>query len=347
LDDTGMMHQPKEPTLDGSLPDAGQADSAQAAVDEVRTVAQALADEIGKAVVGQEEVVRQCLIALLAGGHVLLEGVPGVAKTLLVRALAIALDCEFKRVQFTPDLMPSDVVGTMLYDLQSGSFRLKRGPIFTSLLLADEINRTPPKTQAALLEAMEERQVSIDGITHPLPTPFMVFATQNPIEHEGTYALPEAQLDRFTMKVVVGYPSEAQEKEILLEHHMGFDAHRLAQAGIVPRVNAEGLRRCMELVRIVTVDDGVLGYITSIVRRTRESPSLVLGASPRAAVTLLQTSKVAAAMAGRAFVIPDDVKSLAKPVLRHRVVLRAEAEIEGLSADAVLDSVVSKVEVPR
>jgi MoxR-like ATPase len=297
--------------------------------------------------VGQDEVVTQCLAALLASGHVLLEGVPGLAKTLLVRALAAGLGCEFKRVQFTPDLMPSDVTGTTWYNLQSGAFHLKRGPIFTSLLLADEVNRTPPKTQAALLEAMEERQVSIDGTTHDLPVPFMVFATQNPVEQEGTYPLPEAQLDRFLMKVLIGYPDPEEEVGILRRHHEGFRTSDLESAGIQAVADAGVLLQCREAIGRVVVEDGLLRYISSLVRITRDSPHLLLGASPRAGVALLQCGKVMAAMRGRDFVIPDDVKELTCPVLRHRVVLRPEAEIEGTSPDTIVRGLVARVEVPR
>jgi MoxR-like ATPase len=318
-----------------------------AAVAEVHRLAENLKREIGKIIIGQEEAVEQSLIALLASGHVLLEGVPGLAKTLLVRTLAEAVQVEFKRVQFTPDLMPSDVTGTAFYEMRTGSFQLRRGPIFTNLLLADEINRTPPKTQSALLEAMEERQISIDGTTHRLPDPFMTFATQNPVEHEGVYPLPEAQLDRFMMKLLIGYPTAAQEENILRSHHRGFDMRSLDRAGIQPQANAETLARARRSARAVRVDDPLIAYVTTLIRRTRESPQLALGASPRAGVALLEASKVVAAMAGRAFVIPDDVKRVFRPVLRHRILLRPEAEIEGIAPDRILDGLLSRVEVPR
>lgn len=313
----------------------------------VRKTAESVAEEVRKAVVGQDEVIEQVLVALISGGHVLLEGVPGVAKTLIVRALALAFDLDFKRVQFTPDMMPSDVVGTNVFDATASAFHLNKGPIFTSILLADEINRTPPKTQAALLEAMQERAVTIDGMSYELPRPFMVLATQNPIEYEGTYPLPEAELDRFMMKVVVGYPSAEQETEILRRFSEGFRSDDLEAAGIAAVASAESLSDCERAAAAVKVDDGIRDYVRRIAERTRQDRNLILGASPRAAIALLLTSQTLAAMRGRDFVIPDDVKMLAAPVLRHRLILRPEAEIEGVTSDQVISNLLSSLEVPR
>jgi MoxR-like ATPase len=310
-------------------------------------IASEVKTEIAKAVVGQERAVEQVLVALLADGHVLLEGVPGVAKTLLVRALARVLDLEFTRIQFTPDLMPSDVVGTNVFDAKTGDFRLRKGPIFTQILLADEINRTPPKTQAALLEAMEERQATIDGEPHPLPRPFLVFATQNPIEFEGTYPLPEAQQDRFLMKVVIDYPSPEVEREVLRRHHAGFRSQRLDEAGVEARVDLAALEAMRDEASRVNVEEHVFDYIQSIVRATRESGDVQVGASPRAGIALLSCSKALAGLRGRNFVIPDDVKELAPAVLRHRVLLRPQREVEGLTIEHVLRTIVASQTVPR
>ncbi len=303
--------------------------------------------EVGKAVVGQDPVIGGLIIALLCRGHVLLEGVPGVAKTLLVRALATSLDLQTKRVQFTPDLMPGDVTGSLVYDARTAAFNFRAGPIFTNLLLADEINRTPPKTQAALLEAMEERTVSVDGEPRPLPDPFIVAATQNPIEYEGTYPLPEAQLDRFLLKLSVPLPERADELNVLRAHHRGFDPRDLAAAGLSPVASAADLAAGREAVRQVTVTDPVLEYIVDLCRATRVSPALELGASPRGATAMLAVSKARAWLSGRDYVTPDDVKAFALPALRHRVRLRAEAELDGVTVDTVLRTVLTAVPAPR
>ncbi|MEV6599209.1 MoxR family ATPase [Actinoplanes sp. NPDC051346] len=312
-----------------------------------RDALQRLRSEVAKAVIGQDAVVGGVLIALLCGGHVLLEGVPGVAKTLLVRALATALDVDTKRVQFTPDLMPGDVTGSLIYDARSAAFNFRPGPIFTSLLLADEINRTPPKTQAALLEAMEERTVSTDGESRRLPEPFIVVATQNPIEYEGTYPLPEAQLDRFLLKLSVPLPERAEELGVLRAHHNGFDPRDLKAAGVGPVASAADLAAGREAVRRVAVAEPVLEYIVDLCRATRVSPALELGASPRGTTALLAVAKARAWLSGRDYVIPDDVKAFAIPVLRHRVRLRAEAELDGVTTDSVLRSVLGAVPAPR
>ena len=304
----------------------------------------AIRDEVAKVVVGQASVMTGILCALLAEGHVLLEGVPGVAKTLLVKSLAASLRLDAKRVQFTPDLMPSDVIGQMVFD--RGEFRFRQGPVFTNMLLADEINRTPPKTQAALLEAMEESQVSIDGSPRPLPDPFMVIATQNPIEYEGTYPLPEAQLDRFLLKLIVDYPTAEQEIEVIRRHHGGLDPHDPLAAGVNPVADGQTLVAARAEVAKMVVEDSVLAYIVEVVRATRQSPSLSLGVSPRGAAALLKTAKSWAWLSGRTFVTPDEVKTMVKPTLRHRVLVRPELEIEGIDADRVLDGIMSQVPAP-
>ncbi|QDB78501.1 MoxR family ATPase [Georgenia wutianyii] len=307
----------------------------------------ALREEVGKAVVGQEAAVTGLVIGLLCRGHVLLEGVPGVAKTLLVRSLAASLDMDTKRVQFTPDLMPGDVTGSLVYDARTAEFSFREGPVFTNLLLADEINRTPPKTQASLLEAMEERQVSVDGEARPLPDPFMVVATQNPVEYEGTYPLPEAQLDRFLLKLLVPLPERAEEIEVLQRHARAFDPRDLAGAGLRAVAGTGDLAAARAEVGRVQVAPEVLGYVVDVCRATRTSPSLSLGVSPRGATALLATSRAWAWLTGRDYVTPDDVKALAHATLRHRVQLRAEAELEGVTAETVLDGVLRAVPVPR
>ncbi|WP_187697873.1 MoxR family ATPase [Cellulomonas sp.] len=303
--------------------------------------------EVGKAVVGQDAAVTGLIIALLCRGHVLLEGVPGVAKTLLVRSLSGALSLGTKRVQFTPDLMPGDVTGSLVYDARTAEFSFREGPVFTNLLLADEINRTPPKTQASLLEAMEERQVSVDGVPRPLPDPFVVVATQNPVEYEGTYPLPEAQLDRFLLKLTLPLPERADEVEVLARHAAGFDPRDLVAAGLRPVAGAGELARARAEVAAVQVSPEVLGYVVDVCRATRTSPSLALGVSPRGATALLATSRAWAWLSGRGYVTPDDVQALAHPTLRHRVQLRPEAEIEGVTTESVLDTVLASVPVPR
>jgi len=313
--------------------------------DSAREALLALRAELAKAVVGQEGVVSGLVIALLCRGHVLLEGVPGVAKTLLVRALAAALRLEFKRVQFTPDLMPGDVTGSLVYDARTAEFVFRPGPVFTNLLLADEINRTPPKTQAALLEAMEERQVSVDGEAKPLPDPFIVAATQNPVEYEGTYQLPEAQLDRFLLKLNVTLPPRDAEIVILHRHAHGFDPRDLS--AIKPVAGPDELAAARRAVQHVRVADEVLGYIVDIVGATRTSPALQLGASPRGATALLATARSWSWLSGRDYVTPDDVKAMASSTLRHRLMLRPEAELEGATADGVLDGILASVPVPR
>ena len=307
----------------------------------------ALRDEVAKVVVGQEGTLSGLVAALLVRGHVLLEGVPGVAKTLVVKAIAASLDLEFHRVQFTPDLMPSDVIGQLIFDAKGTDFTFREGPVFTNVLLADEINRTPPKTQAALLEAMEERQVSIEGTARPLPDPFVVVATQNPVEYEGTYPLPEAQLDRFLFKLQVGYPTFEQEQEVVARHDAGLDPHDLVAAGIRPVAGARELAAARAQVDALRVEPPVIAYIVSLCRATREAPSLSLGVSPRGATALLHAAKAWAWLAGRQFVTPDEVKAVAKPTLRHRIQVRPEVELEGTTPDGVLDGILAAVPTPR
>ncbi|GAA4686643.1 AAA family ATPase [Frondihabitans cladoniiphilus] len=303
-------------------------------------------DEVGKAVVGQDAAVSGLIVTLLAGGHVLLEGVPGVAKTLLVRALSHALSLDTTRVQFTPDLMPGDITGSLVYDAKQGEFEFRSGPVFTNILLADEINRTPPKTQSALLEAMEERQVSVDGVSRPLPVPFLVAATMNPVEYEGTYTLPEAQLDRFLMKLTLGLPARDAEIEVLNRHAAGFSPRDLRAAGVTPVLGAAELASAQEAVRAVGVAPDVLAYMVDLARATRESPSVKIGVSPRGSTALLSASKAWAWLTGFDRITPDHVQAMALPVLRHRLQLRPEAELEGVGADGILQSVLQQVRVP-
>lgn len=313
----------------------------------VAQIAQTIRGEVSKAIVSQHDLIDQILVAMFANGHVLIEGVPGVAKTLTVRAMAMAMDLQFTRIQFTPDMMPSDVIGTNVFDPRTVEFVLRKGPVFTQILLADEINRTPPKTQSALLEAMEERQSTIDGIRHALPSPFLVFATQNPIEFEGTYPLPEAQQDRFMMKVLVSYPEPEAEKIVLSRFHQGFRAQNLEDAGIQPVVNLETLMQIRQVVQNVTVEDKIIDYLYSLVAATRDHADIQIGASPRAGLAMLSAAKAVAAMRDRNFVIPDDVKELAIPVLRHRVLLRPEVDTQGITVDEVLGDLLGSSLVPR
>ncbi|MDQ7824442.1 MAG: MoxR family ATPase [Candidatus Eremiobacteraeota bacterium] len=314
--------------------------------EELGRLYETLQKEMKKVIVGQDRVIEELAVCFFSGGHALLEGVPGTAKTLLSRTLSWLLKGQFSRIQFTPDLMPSDVVGTHIFDMKTQEFKLQKGPVFTNFLLADEINRTPPKTQSALLEAMEERQATIEGETIKLPEPFMVCATENPLEFEGTYPLPEAQLDRFMMKILISYPSFDEEREVIRKHHEGFDARDLARAGINP-LGREAFDGAGELIRRVSVTEPLIDYVTELVRATRKSSQLSMGASPRGSVQLLLSSKTLAALKGRDYVIPDDVKALVCPVLRHRVMVKAEAEIDGITADSVLKGIVAQVNVPR
>ena len=304
-------------------------------------------NELHKVIVGQDDAIEQILIALLAEGHALIEGVPGTAKTLTVKTLSRIINATFSRIQFTPDLMPSDITGTNVFNISTSNFNLRRGPIFTDILLADEINRTPPKTQAALLEAMEERQVTIDGERHSLPPIFTVLATENPIEYEGTYPLPEAQLDRFQLKILLDYPAETEEREVLARWDAGFNSKRLDQVDIQPLQDPTAIIECRAEVSRVTMEIGVQHYAVDIVRRSRVHPFVHYGASPRASVALLLCSKALSAIRGRGFVTPDDVRDVALPVLRHRLTLRAEAELDGVTQDAVITDILKLTEVPR
>lgn len=309
-----------------------------------KEVAERFTREVHRIVIGQDETVHLAFIALVLGGHVLIEGVPGTAKTLLARTIAHLIGGQFRRIQFTPDLMPSDITGTSVYEISTSSFRIKTGPIFANVVLADEVNRAPAKAQAALLEAMEEKQVTLEGEARALPIPFLVLATQNPVEYEGTYPLPEAELDRFLFKAVVRYPEATEERAILRAHDRG---QPLARVETLEPFAPGTIEACASEVESVTVEDSVLDYVVRMVEESRRSADLMLGASPRAGVHLLRAAKAAAAIEGRDFVTPDDVKSLALPTLRHRVVLRAEAEIEGLDADAVVRRVLARLDVPR
>ena len=312
----------------------------------VPQLVQHLREEMGKVVVGQDELRNQCVIALLCRGHVLLEGVPGIAKTLTVKALSRLMGLGFQRVQCTSDLMPADIVGTNILNMATSVFQLHPGPVFTDLLLVDEVNRMPPRTQAALLECMEEHQVTIDGKGYPLSPFFTVFATQNPIEFEGTYPLPEAQLDRFLLKLRVTYPAVQDEVRLLANVQNGFESRELEKMNLIA-IEPGLLAQAREEVKAATVEEALFSYIVQIVRRTRDWPSLSLGASPRAAVSLMVVSKAFAAIDGRDYVIPDDVKTSSRPVLRHRIMLRPEADLEGITPDQVLDDVLRAVEVPK
>jgi len=313
---------------------------------ELRAAFARVRDEVGKSVVGQDAAVTGLMIALLAGGHVLLEGVPGVAKTLLVRTVSHTLRLDTKRVQFTPDLMPGDVTGSLVYDAKAGEFEFREGPVFTNIMLADEINRTPPKTQSALLEAMEERQVSVDGESRKLPVPFMVAATMNPIEYEGTYTLPEAQLDRFMLKLVLDLPDRATEIEVIRRHAAGFNPRDLAAAGVTAVLDAEHLAQAQAAVGRVGASADVIGYAVDLARATRQSPSVKLGVSPRGTTALLSAAKAWAWLTGFDAITPDHIQAMALPVMRHRLQLRPEAELEGVSADAILRAIMQQVQVP-
>ena len=314
--------------------------------DQLREALGRVRTEVAKAVVGQDGAVTGLIVALLAKGHVLLEGVPGVAKTLLVRSLSHALSLDTTRVQFTPDLMPGDVTGSLVYDAKSGDFEFREGPVFTNILLADEINRTPPKTQSALLEAMEERQVSVDGLSRPLPDPFLVAATMNPIEYEGTYTLPEAQLDRFMLKLVLDLPPRDTEIAVLQRHASGFNPRDLTGAGMSAVLGASELRQAQASVAAVGASADVLAYVVDLARATRQSPSVKLGVSPRGGTALLASAKAWAWLNGSPAITPDHVQAMVLPVLRHRIQLRPEAELEGVSVDSILRSILSQVQVP-
>lgn len=311
----------------------------------VRVVRQ-IQDELNKVVIGQDELITQSLATILCGGHALIEGVPGVAKTLTVKCVARVLNVGFRRVQCNSDLMPADIIGTNVFDAKLADFRVYQGPIFTDLLLVDEINRMPPRTQGALLEAMEERQVTIDGVSYPLSKYFTVFATQNPVEFEGTYPLPEAQLDRFLLKITVDYPDLASEVKILDEHNNGFDRRDIGALNLTS-IDPEALESARQSVVTVTVEPGLMEYVARLVRKTRDWPAIVLGASPRASVAVLKVSKAFAAMEGREFIVPDDIKASVKCTLRHRIRLNPEAELEGVTPDAALDQILRAIEVPK
>ena len=314
---------------------------------ELQTRVRKIGQTLETVVVGQSTLVDQLLVALLAGGHVILEGVPGTGKTLMVKVMARLIQAEFCRIQLTPDILPSDILGTNVFDLNTRDFTLKKGPVFTQVLLADEVNRTPPKTQAALLEAMEEQQVTLDGIGHALPDLFWVIATQNSLEFEGTYPLPEAQLDRFLFKLVVDYPAPEAEKKMLLNAQAGFEARRLNIKNLKPITHADAILTARQAVKQITVKDNILDYLLALVQATRQSSDLALGASPRSAVSWLQASKAHAWLVGQDYVTPDNVKAVAFPLLRHRLILGPEAQLDGLTTDAVITSVLEQVAVPR
>jgi MoxR-like ATPase len=349
-----MTQSPQDDPTPSAAEQTPQADAAPAASsltapgpDPLRDAFNGVRTEIAKAVVGQDQAVTGMLIALLCQGHVLLEGVPGVAKTLLVRSFATAVSLDSSRVQFTPDLMPSDVTGSLVYDASIADFTFRPGPVFTNILIADEINRTPPKTQSALLEAMEEHQVSSGGRSRSLPEPFMVAATQNPVEYEGTYPLPEAQLDRFLFKLVLNLPEREHEFEILNRHAHGFDSSRLDAAGLCPVADAELIARAREAIAGIYIAPQIITYVVDLARATRQAPSLALGVSPRGATRILAAARAHAWLSDRNYVTPDDIKALAHMALGHRVILRPEAQMDGLDVSQVLDSILASTEVPR
>ena len=319
----------------------------QTGAGKARELFSAIKTEIGKVVVGQERVIDEVIMVFLARGHVLIEGVPGIAKTLIVRSLASVVNASFKRVQFTPDLMPGDLTGINVFNPSTREFELRQGPVFTEILLADEINRTPPKTQSALLEAMQERQVTIDGKSYPLGELFTVFATQNPIEYEGTYPLPEAELDRFMMKIKIDYPLPTEERDILLRFHTRGDFFKFEEVGFNKVADAKLVGIAREEIRAIRVEETIADYVMKIVSATREHPYVMLGSSPRGGLSFIAAAKTSAACSGRNYVVPDDVKEFAKPVLRHRLILRPEAEIEGMGSDDVIDEIIEQIPVPR
>lgn len=314
---------------------------------QAKQIVDAMKSQIGQAVIGQETIIEETLICLLAGGHVLLEGVPGLGKTLLVKALAKTFQGDFRRIQFTPDLMPADVTGHTLFDPATSQFTTRKGPIFTNLLLADEINRAPAKTQSALLEVMQEQQVTIEGQTHALSAPFMVLATQNPLEQEGTYPLPEAQLDRFLLKVIIDYPTEAEEIKLLAQVTKSAANSQLETASVASVIPAKAIQSLQQLTASLTVDEKVVEYATRIIRATRNHPGISVGAGPRGGIALIRCAKAAALLAGRDFVLPDDIKHIALPALRHRIALTPELEIEGQTNDSVLTALLGQIAAPR
>jgi MoxR-like ATPase len=314
---------------------------------QVNNLVERITKELKKVIFEQDELIEYSLISLISGGHVLLEGVPGLAKTLMIRALSKTMSLDFKRVQFTPDLMPADITGTKVFNMGTREFELKKGPIFTNFLLADEINRTPPKTQAGLLEAMAESTVSIEGEMLPLPSPYMVFATQNPLEYEGTYPLPEALVDRFLMKIIIDYPSASGEAEILKRHHEGFSSVELDKTDIKSVCTAQDILECREAVMEIKVDNVLMDYIVNIISETRKNPAIDIGSSPRGSIALLQCAKACAAFYGRDYVIPEDIKRMVIPTLRHRIILKPELELEGVKPEQVIRDILSKVKVPR
>lgn len=314
---------------------------------DLRSLATEIYKEMGKVIVGNKSILEKQFIAVLADGHVLLEGVPGTAKTTMVKTMAETLSCEFKRIQFTPDLMPSDIIGTNIFDVRKGDFHVRKGPVFTNLLLADEINRAPPKTQAALLEAMEERHSTIDGVAYNLGTPFFVLATQNPVEQEGTYPLPEAQMDRFLLKLIVDYPTQKSELTIMKKHAEGISIRTIKDADISVVADPDTVIKAQDLVKQVYTDSTVLEYITEIVKQTRENNDTVLGASPRASIALMNCARARAATKGRDFIVPDDVKSFAVSVLQHRVMIKPESELDGLTPAQLVRDIIKRTNVPR